>query len=229
MKSGNAGVDRWEKQGIIITDDTVTYRKETGMKKFDRLPPEQRKEEIQMAALALFHRKGFSRTTMENIVGQVSLSKGGVYRIYGSTTEILKDLILKGMRLRNAYYGQQAQKHLEAGEKLSLPMLVEIITDSLILYPEYAGIYVEFLWEKRRNPELELLYEQICRTSVEETGALIRKVGADDLLMLEPGRLQQMTNLMNGAVLSVYTLHLEQQYQQQKKKITEAILCMLKD
>ena len=198
------------------------------MKKFERLPPEQRKEEIQQAAMALFNEKGFSGTTMENIVQQVSLSKGGVYRLYPSTTAILQDLILKGMRLRNDYYARQAEKHLGTGEKLSLAMLVEMVTDSLLLFPEYAGIYVEFLWEKQRNAELEQLYQQICTTSLRETVDLIRKVGAEDLLMLDPNRLVLMTELMNSAILSICTLHLREGYERERKKITEGILCILK-
>ena len=35
------------------------------MKKFDRLPPEKRKEEIKAAAMELFLNKGFAATTME--------------------------------------------------------------------------------------------------------------------------------------------------------------------
>ena len=198
------------------------------MKKFERLPPEQRKEEIQQAAMALFNEKGFSGTTMENIVQQVSLSKGGVYRLYPSTTAILQDLILKGMRLRNDYYARQAEKHLGTGEKLTLAMLVEMVTDSLLLFPEYAGIYVEFLWEKQRNAELEQLYQQICTTSLRETVDLIRKVGAEDLLMLDPNRLVLMTELMNSAILSICTLHLREGYERERKKITEGILCILK-
>ena len=197
------------------------------MKKFDRLPPAQRKEEIQAAAMKLFRQKGFGATTMENIVDSVSLSKGGVYRLYPSTTAILQDLILRGMHLRNEYYSSQVGRHIESGEKMDLRMLVEIVTDSLLLYPEYAEIYVEFLWEKQRNTALQLLYQQICKASVEETVELIRQVGAQELLLLRTDRLQQMTDLMNSAILSMYTLGLQEQFGQRREKITEAILCLL--
>ena len=180
------------------------------MKKFDRLPPEQRRAEIRSAALSLFGEKGFAATTMENIVEHVSLSKGGVYRLYSSTEAILKDLMLQGMHLRNDYYAQQVQQEMEAGRELTLPFLLNIIGDSLLLYPEFSSVYVEFLWEKRRNPELEALYQDICTKTVEETRILIHRCGADSLLLENPKLLERLTELMNAAVLSLHVLDLKE-------------------
>ena len=196
------------------------------MKKFDRLSPEQRKLEVQNAALELFNRKGFSATTMENIVEQVSLSKGGVYRIYPSSTAILKDLMLRGMHLRNSYYQQMAEEKVTQGSALDLPFLVKIIGDSLLLYPEFSKVYVEFLWEKRRNPELEELYQQICRQSMEETAKLISACGADELLPMD--RLPLLTEVMNAAILSLHTLNLWEPFTENREKLTQLMLDMLK-
>ena len=200
------------------------------MKKFDRLPPEQRRQEIQTAALALFREKGFAATTMENIVERVSLSKGGVYRFYPSTTAILGDLMLGGMRLRNAYYEQCVRRRQAEGEALTLPMLVEMIADSLLLYPEISEVYVEILWEKRRRPELETLYQQICAATVQETTALIHRCGADSLLLTaSPDRLERLTELMNAAVLSMHVLGLAEPFAKQKQQLCGIITQLLKD
>ena len=193
------------------------------MKKFDRLPPEQRKQEIQAAALVLFREKGFAATTMENIVQQVSLSKGGVYRIYPSTAAVLEDLMLEGMRLRNAYYAQRVRS-LPAGG-LTREALVEMIVDSLLLYPEFSEVYVEFLWEKRRNPDLQALYERICRTTLEETKALIFSCGAE--LLLPEGTLERLTELMNAGVLSLQVLGLRDTFLDSREKIIRAVLSLL--
>ena len=197
------------------------------MKKFQRLPLEQRKEEIQNAALTLFGEKGFSATTMENIVSAVSLSKGGVYRIYPSTEEILKDLMLQGMHLRNAYYGRRIEAHLAEGKALSLHFLVEIIGDSLLLYQEVSRVYVEFLIEKRRNPALQKLYEEICRQSEEDTLNLIRAWGAEAFLPGSPGMLQQLTELMNSAVLALHVLNLEEQLKENREALIDMITNIL--
>ena len=197
------------------------------MKKFERLSPEQRKAEIQTAALQLFQEKGFAASTMENIVERVSLSKGGVYRIYPSLTAILGDIMLNGMRLRNAYYAECAKKEQEAGRALTLPFLVEMIGESLPLYPEISSVYAEFLWEKRRNPELEALYQSICEETAHETEALIRKYGAEDLLLSDPALLTRLTDLMNGAVLSLHVLNLTDAFSAQKEKLCNAIVQLL--
>ena len=196
------------------------------MKKFDRLPPEQRKSEIQAAALTLFRQKGFAATTMENSVEQVSLSQGGVYRLYPSTAAILGDLMLRGMHLRNAYYEQRVLEQTRTGIPLSLDFLVEMIGDSLLLYPEFSAVYVEFLWEKQRNPELEALYQQLCQTTVQETGDLIRRCGAEALL--NPGLLETLTELMNAAILSLRVLNLQDAFARDKTRLCSAISALLK-
>ena len=198
------------------------------MKKFYRLPPQQRKAEIRAAALQLFNQKGFSATTMENIVEQVSLSKGGVYRLYPSTSAILSDLMLEGMHMRNAYYADCVQQEIAAGRELSLPFLVDMIGNSLLLYPEFSSVYVEFLWEKQRNPQLEELYKTICVKTVEETIALIRKYNADSLLLADESILSRMTELMNAAILSIHVLNIQDYFLEHKEKICEGIIQMLK-
>ena len=197
------------------------------MKKFDRLPPEQRKEEIRSAALELFREKGFSATTMENIVKRVSLSKGGVYRLYPSTAAILSDLMLEGMRLRNAYYEARVRQETAEGRPLTLSFLVEMIGDSLTIYPEFSSTYVEFLWEKRRNPELETVYRQVCAASMAETSELIRRYGADSLLSADPDTLERLTELMNATVLSLHVLGLEKPFSAHRAELCEAVVRLL--
>ena len=166
---------------------------------------------------------------MENIVQLVSLSKGGVYRIYPSTTAILRDLILKGMHLRNAFYEQQVRQEIGRGQPLTLPFLVGMIADSLLLYPEISSVYVEFLWEKQRNPALEELYREICADSVQETLALIRQYGADSLLLTDEKSLERLTELMNAAILSIHVLQLQDLVSESRAQLTDAILRLIQE
>ena len=191
------------------------------MKKFDRLPPEKRKEEIKAAAMELFLNKGFAATTMENIVEKVSLSKGGLYRIYPSTADILSDLMIDGMRLRNAFYIQRATEVMEKGEKLEIRKIVDMICDSLLLYPEVSGLYVEFLWEKRRNEKLESLYQQICAISVEETLQLAKTCQAEEILDLKT--MELITELMNTAILGIHILGIEESFLKNKEVLAEIL------
>ena len=159
---------------------------------------------------------------MENIVQKVSLSKGGVYRLYPSTTEILKDLMIEGMRLRNAFYEQQVQQRIAAGQPLTLAFLVEMICDSLLLYPDFSAVYVEFLWEKQRSSDLQQAYQQICAESIQETLALMQRYGADRLLQGHAS-LETLTELMNAAILSLRILNLQEFFAAHKADICAAI------
>ena len=191
------------------------------MKKFERLAPEMRREEIQTAALSLFLEKGFAATTMENIVSRVSLSKGGVYRIYPSTAAILSDLMLKAMRMRNEFY---AEKVRSLSGPLDLDAVIGIVVDSLLLFPEYSRVYVEFLWEKQRNPALEELYQQLCATTVEETEALVKDSGGP----LGPGELMKLTDIMNSAILTIHVLGKQDYFTGNRDRLCLAIGALLK-
>ena len=181
------------------------------MKKFERLPPEQRKLEIQDAALDIFCHKGFSAATMENIVAAVSLSKGGVYRLDPRTAAILSDLMLRGMHLRNDFYRERTEKLLQSGEPLTMEFLVGIIVESLLKYEKFSLLYAEFLMEKRRNPELSRLYEQIYDQSLRDTLSLIRDCGAEGLLLKKPDLLKKLTHVMDSVTLSVSVLGLREE------------------
>ena len=111
---------------------------------------------------------------------------------------------------------------------MTLEFLVDMVADSLLLYPEFSMVYTEFLWEKRRDPELQALYEQICETTVRETEALISRFGADGVLAREQISLKLLTELMNSAVLSLHTLGLDRYFAAHKKDISSAILLLLK-
>lgn len=70
---------------------------------YKRKGREERLQEIQMAALELFLSKGYNNTTMEDIIHETTLSKGGFYNYYKSKDAILADLV----RLKNYNYLQQ--------------------------------------------------------------------------------------------------------------------------
>ena len=190
------------------------------MKKFDRLPPEQRKKEIKTAAVRLFIEKGFAATTMENIVAQVSLSKGGVYRIYPSATAILSDLMIDGMHLRNAFYAEKITQEIQSGRHITTSFLTDMICDSLLLYPELSSLYVEFLWEKQRNPVLETLYREIVSTALQETHDLIQTYSTKELLETETISLERLGDLMNVAILGIKVLGLQDSFEKNKHKIS---------
>jgi len=59
------------------------------MAKVVRKSKEERENEICSAAKYMFLEKGFKQTTMEDVIEKTTLSKGGVYRYFKSTREIM--------------------------------------------------------------------------------------------------------------------------------------------
>ena len=55
--------------------------------------PEERTREIISGALEVLEEKGLAGLTMEAVILRTSLSKGGVYRFYGSKNELVSDVI----------------------------------------------------------------------------------------------------------------------------------------
>lgn len=58
-----------------------------------RLSAEARRQEIMRAALSLFHRDGFDAVRVEDILAEVSLSKGGFYHHFKSREDILRQIV----------------------------------------------------------------------------------------------------------------------------------------
>ncbi len=70
------------------------------MPKFRRKTKEERCTEIQQAARKVFLAKGYRSATMEDVIAETSLSKGGVYRYYSNTKDILMDIMKAGNNTR---------------------------------------------------------------------------------------------------------------------------------
>lgn len=122
--------------------------KETSIRK-------NRKNEILDAAKKVFIRKGFDATTMEEIISETSLSKGGFYYYYKSTVDILHDLMREGMAYRMSKVKEFMATY--SGE-LDKNALAEMIVDKMLDQNELMSIYVIYLQAAKNNKELKELY-----------------------------------------------------------------------
>lgn len=98
------------------------------MKVKKRKSREERLGEIKHAAKQLFIEKGFHKTTMEDIIARTELSKGGFYHYYGSTKEILMDI----MENSNLFYVQNNPHMQRLSSERSSHENVEILTEAVI-------------------------------------------------------------------------------------------------
>ncbi len=80
---------------------------------------EERKAQIYQAALACFSRKGYHRTTMDDIVAESGLSKGTLYWYFKSKKELFLSLFQEVMgQIGQAWEGIATNQEASATEKL---------------------------------------------------------------------------------------------------------------
>lgn len=133
------------------------------MVKNERMTYEKRKEEIKKVASKVFVEKGFSNTTMEDLVRETGLSKGGFYYYYKNTTDIIYDLMVEGINYRN----EIIKKSLDIEKEISIEFLAREMTKKVIDDTTLAGVYVEFLLAKKRNEKLNEVYKKLEYKTIE--------------------------------------------------------------
>jgi AcrR family transcriptional regulator len=116
---------------------------------------EARQKEILDAAKKVFIRKGFCAATMEDIIAETSLSKGGFYYYYKSTVDILHDLMREGMAYRIAKMNEFMNNYSATMDKQAL---AEMLVDKMLDESELMSVYVAYLQAIKNNPELKELF-----------------------------------------------------------------------
>ena len=104
-----------------------------------RMSQEDRKKEIRQAAMKVFLDKGFRNTVMNDIMEATGLSRGGLYHHYGSTYEILYDIMVEG----NLNRRDIIQKSIyDEGLILSPKLFSRMIIDKILADNDYVKLYV---------------------------------------------------------------------------------------
>ncbi|WP_311525895.1 TetR/AcrR family transcriptional regulator [uncultured Parvimonas sp.] len=118
----------------------------------ERLPADQRKRQIRYCAKDVFIRKGFHNTTMEDVIAESGLSKGGVYRHYKSTSDMLYDLMEDGCEYRYNIVDNflTLNKNLDKYDAVA-----EMIVDKILDDNELSKVYAIFLQEKQYDENLD--------------------------------------------------------------------------
>ena len=119
---------------------------------------EKRKSEICEAAKHCFLAKGFQNTTMEDVIKEVGMSKGGVYRYYKSTVDMLYDIMLNG----NNYRFDRVDDFIKKNPDMSKEELAtELVMEKMFAKNDYMSIYSMFLIESEKNEKLKSLRSMI--------------------------------------------------------------------
>ena len=129
------------------------------MAKFQRKTVEERKDEIQRGAVQTFLKKGYRNTTMEDIVASTTLSKGGVYRYFKSTKEIMLSLmhegnILSRERLRVLF--DKADEHADVCALFSQAVIEKMFAENPL-----KRLYLMFVTEIVYDAEFEKEWQKL--------------------------------------------------------------------
>jgi AcrR family transcriptional regulator len=183
---------------------------------------EQRIDEIMAAAMKVFVKKGYSNTTMEDIIAETELSKGGFYHYYTSTKEILIEMMARG-NMQYMLHNEQMQNlnpDLSADQKVEL--LLEAFVNKSIQVTNEKKIYSMFLFEAMYDKELWdafIGYERIFMTYVFD------KMGLDMPKDLEEFYL--MSRMLSALLVGQQTSHEPELMQRNKEKLKDLFRSMV--
>ena len=129
------------------------------MAKFQRKTAEERKDEIRRGAVQTFLKKGYRNTTMEDIVASTTLSKGGVYRYFKSTKEIMLSLmhegnILSRERLRVLF--DKAEENADVCALFSQALIEKLFAENPL-----KRLYLMFVTEIVYDAEFEKEWQKL--------------------------------------------------------------------
>ena len=182
-----------------------------------RMSQEDRKKEIRQAAMKVFLDKGFRNTVMNDIMEATGLSRGGLYHHYGSTYEILYDIMMEG----NLNRKDIIQKSIyDEGLILSPQLFSRMIIDKILADNDYVKLYVMFLCELKENDDLKKLYVKIKKESIqvfrELFSTLFNELPSDDTF-------EFMINIMNSGLMACEILNARENFVKNKIYLTEMI------
>ncbi len=165
-----------------------------------RLPAEERKKQIRGFAKKVFLQKGFSNTTMEDVIAEVGMSKGGVYRHYSSTADMLYDLMVDGNHNRF----EISDSFMRSNPDMLLEdVAVELFVMKILDSAEYKSLYAMFLMEAEKNVKLKELKKEMEKRSKREYLEFIDKRGLDSLKCLIN---DEMIAFINSIILATEVL-----------------------
>ena len=180
-----------------------------------KMEADERKKQIRQAAMKVFLDKGFRNTVMNDIMEATGLSRGGLYHHYGSTYEILYDIMVEGNKYREKIiYDEMNKTSQDFSEALS-----EIILEKMLYQSDYVSIYVMFLQELNHDDKLKDLYKKLKKSS------------SDSILMLFDedvrGELSEaielITDLINTFILGCEVLNARENFVNNKLALRKMI------
>lgn len=105
---------------------------------------EVRKEQIKKVAIELFTKKGYKKTSVQDIVDRANFSKGGFYNCFPSKEALFKEILVDGMALR--YEKVRAFKS-NAKDMDKKSIVIETLLEKILDYNDYKKLYATLMIE----------------------------------------------------------------------------------
>jgi AcrR family transcriptional regulator len=149
-----------------MTDRSVTKKR--------RRRPEARPGEILAAALALFSKKGFSATRMDEVAARAGVSKGAIYLYFPDKSALLKALVQQATGGQIAQVAQLAEFRDGAVAPLIRQLIAQIA--HRIETTELPSIIKLVIAESRAHPAIGKFYlDNVIRTALPILERLIQR------------------------------------------------------
>ena len=181
-----------------------------------------RKKEIREAAKKCFLNKGFQLTTMEDVITEVGMSRGGVYHHYGNTNEMFKDLMLDGNDYRNNLINEYLKNNRG---KDKYQQMGDILVDKSLADTELMRLYTLLLQAKKYNQDLEKLYQELKLNTTNELSLIVKQLGIKADIFGDGF----LVNYINAMILSSEVLCARNSFSQHKKYIKETMVNYIVD
>ena len=192
------------------------------MKEEEQKVGQMRRKEIREAAKRCFLTKGFQSTTMEDVITEIGMSRGGVYHHYASTNEMLKDLMLDGNNYRNSLISEYL-KNNQGKDKYQ--QMGEILVDKSLADTDLMKLYALLLQAKNYNDDLEKLYRELKRKTTDELTLIAKQLGIKANIFRDGF----LVNYINGLIVSSEVLGARKSYSKHKKYIKETMIQYIVD
>ena len=180
-----------------------------------KMEADERKKQIRQAAMKVFLDKGFRNTVMNDIMEATGLSRGGLYHHYGSTYEILYDIMVEGNKYREKIiYDEMNKTSQDFSEVLS-----EIILEKMLYQSDYVSIYVMFLQELNHDDKLKDLYKKLKKSSSDSILMLFDKDVRGEL----SEAIELITDLINTFILGCEVLNARENFVNNKLVLKKMI------
>ncbi len=120
---------------------------------------EERRKQIMDAALACFARKGYHKTTMDDIVAESGLSKGSLYWYFKNKDDLFLSLIKSYFLDISQDVVATLEQHTTASDKLRA--VAQEMVEFFRATEDFFNVFFEFWMQSALNEELNQLFSNV--------------------------------------------------------------------